>query len=307
MYLDPLFNRCAYKSSTPLALVSAPGQGKTQMVEAWCKRNNRTLVKLLASSLDETDVAGVIVPKDGHAVTLSPQWLPQLGNNGVLFLDECNCARKEVQDTLLTLVQSRHMPNGDRIPDGVMIIAAMNPSEMCDNYEMSPAMKTRFMWCHLRTSFNQTIQWLTCEDELFTDIPAPSTYQTFGEWHERFRKDKSFEPDKKALLQELSKLGFDYTSDEEFADEELGACARNFCNLMYWTQNALEVLQWASAFVSDKATEVIRTVNVASFRTTGNQVFGNRRTLTDVNEAENENINNRQNVMNNIMNEVGRV
>jgi MoxR-like ATPase len=140
-------DRSIRKPHVPIAFVGDPGTGKTAQVEKWAKRRGLPMVKLLASTLEESDVAGIVVRDGDHAKTLSPQWYLSLKDNpGVLFLDEINTCRKEVADTLLTLVCSRHLPNGDRLHDGVLIIAAMNDHEQCDNYELSPAMRTRFMW-----------------------------------------------------------------------------------------------------------------------------------------------------------------
>ena len=289
MSITPLLNRCVYKSSTALALVGSPGHGKTQMVEKFAKRNGFPMVKLIASSMDETDAAGVMVARDGKAVTLSPQWVDFLGERGILFLDEVNCARREVQDTLLTIVQSRHMPNGDRLGKGVMIIAAMNPSEMCDNYEMSPAMKTRFMWCRHRLSMAQWVAWFTgqSEDES-VDLPAPKEYQDFETWSERFRSDREFESDKKALLYEAVNVGFDFTPDELVADKELATCPRGVGNLMYWSRNALEAVQWASAFIDEDQAAILRSIPVTAYKNVGNSVFSNNRTQTEVNGEETE-------------------
>ena len=297
MSLTPLLNRCAFKVSTPLALVGSPGHGKTQMVEDFAKRNGLPLVKLIASSMDETDAAGVMVAQDGKAVTLSPQWVSELGDRGILFLDEVNCARKEVQDTLLTIVQSRHMPNGDKLGDGVMIIAAMNPAEMCDNYEMSPAMKTRFMWCRHRISYAQWVAWITGQsDDSANEIPAPSEYQTFGEWLARFQSERDFEADKKALLFEAANIGFEFTADEMVADKELATCPRGMGNLLYWSRNALEMVQWASAFIEEEQAAVLRSIPVTAYKNVGNSVFQNNRTQTEVNGEESELIEQRKEV-----------
>jgi len=161
----------------PVAFVGLPGAGKTAQIEDWCEKNSKVCVKILASTMDTTDVAGIIVSTaekrvvkvdgeltiqtvgKGSAEQLSPKWSTYLENGGVLFLDELNCAMKEVQDTLLSLIHSRHFPNGDRLHPQVQIVAAMNDSVQCNNYVLSPAMRNRFAWYTVQPSMKQWLHW----------------------------------------------------------------------------------------------------------------------------------------------------
>ena len=307
MSITPLLNRCYYKCSVPLALVSAPGQGKTAMVEKWAKANNIPFVKLLASSMDETDIAGIPVAKDNRAVTLTPQWVDKLRDRGVLFLDELNTARKEVQDTLLTLVQSRTLPNGDKIGDGVLIICAINPAEMCDNYEMSPAMVSRFMWVRLESTPSQTLAWLYGEETFnFDDEPAPVKYVTREMHEETARKSgRAFEADKRALMEEAISRGFSYTSDEAVTDASQICAPRALVNLLYWTENAFEMVKWAPAFLDENNASIIASVDVSSLDTVGNTIFGDKTgKRVAVNDEESEYIKQQEGILKRINGEV---
>lgn len=286
--LTPLLNRCFYKCGVPVVLESAPGQGKTAMVENWCKVNNIPLVKILASSMDETDIAGVMVPKDERAVNLTPQWADTLKDRGVLFLDEINTARKEVQDTLLTLVQSRQFPNGAKLGDGVLIIAALNPAEMCDNYEMSPALRSRFAWFKMADSYARFVAWVTGQEiNLSAKASAPVKFVTFGDWLNRFQNDPNFEADKKALLVEAGRLGMEFTADDCIVEGKQINCRRAFTNLLYWTANAYEMVKWASAFIDDNSASILASVNLESVQNVANAVFTNsNRKTVKVNEEE---------------------
>lgn len=130
----------------PLAIVGEAGMGKTAIVEEIASELNLPLVKLLTSSMDETDVNGIIIRTDDGAKYVSPAWSRKLAKDGILFLDEFNCGRKEVVDSLLTLVCNKQFPNGDKLGSNVIIIAAMNDAVRYNNYELSPAMKNRFAW-----------------------------------------------------------------------------------------------------------------------------------------------------------------
>jgi len=65
-----------------------------------------------------------------------------------------------VQDTLLTLIQSRTFPNGDKINKEVWFVGAQNPSISYNNYEMSPAMKNRFAWLHFEANEQTFAEYL---------------------------------------------------------------------------------------------------------------------------------------------------
>jgi len=221
-----------------------------------------------------------------------------------------NCARKEVQDTLLTVIQSRHLPNGDRLPEGAMIIAAMNPAEMCDNYELSPAMRTRFMWCRHQLDMNPFAAWLLGQNTTSFSpekYPAPKEHQTFEQWLELFRGSSEFEPDKKKLLLEAIKQGLNFTSDIDFGEVESATCPRTIANLFYWTKNAAEVVHFAPAFLDEKAVAVFKSIQVDVYRNVGNAVFKNTREQVELNEAENELLEQRQGLFSNIQNEVSAV
>lgn len=286
--LEPLLNRCFYKPEVALALESAPGCGKTAMIRDWCEQNNIPLVTLIASTMDETDLGG-LPSKDGDEVTyLNPKWLRKLGNRGVLFLDEINTARKEVQDTLLNLIQTRILPNGTKLSDGVLIIAAMNPAEMCDNYEMSPAMRSRFMWCKLVDSAAKHYAWVTGQDLSYTsNIPAPVKYITFKDWLNRFRHDPEFEADKKALYGEALRLGFEFTAEDCVTDTKIAACRRSMDKLLYWTANAYEMVKWAPAFIDDNNASILASVNLEAIDNVANSVFKNsNRKTVEANDEE---------------------
>ena len=304
--LTPLLNRCFYKCSVPVILESAPGCGKTAMVREWCKKNDIPLVTLLASTMDETDLAGLPVREGNETVYLTPSWVGKLGNRGVLFLDEVNTARKEIQDTLLTLIQTRILPNGTKLNDGILIIAAQNPAQMCDNYEMSPAMRSRFAWFKMRSTFSRYVAWITGQDIGVTEsAPAPVKYITLEEWMHRFRTEPEFEADKKALLMEADKLGLEITADENVTEGEMICCERNFTNLLYWTANAYEVVKWAPAFIDDNSASVLASVNLDSVQNVANAVFGNsNRKTVKVNEEEEEYNKSQSNILGRINNAV---
>ncbi|WP_206601426.1 ATP-binding protein [Clavibacter michiganensis] len=92
----------------PVHLWGAPGIGKSTMVEAFARDLGMDCVTLMATQLAPEDVAGVpqlITREDG--VTFSRFAPPEMlvrTEPFVLFLDELNGARPEVQKSLYSLV-----------------------------------------------------------------------------------------------------------------------------------------------------------------------------------------------------------
>lgn len=140
-----------------ILFIGPAGSGKTARIEAWAKKNNINLVKVLASVMDDTDLGGAIVPGTGeHAGTvhrLASTEFDELGSvpRSVLFLDEWNRANKNVRGTLLTLIQD-HVIRDDRLPgksrylpNFLFTIAAVNPANANYNTdELDDAERSRF-------------------------------------------------------------------------------------------------------------------------------------------------------------------
>lgn len=145
------------RSRTPVLLKSAPGIGKTSMVEDMAAKNNWGFTKIVASTMDPTDVQGLPyrdTDSDGKTTMVfsTPQWAVELNedaeNKGraILFIDELSTGSPSVQNALLTVIQSRHLTNGFELHPDVFIIAAMNPvgSGVAGVYEISSALANRF-------------------------------------------------------------------------------------------------------------------------------------------------------------------
>ena len=281
----------------------------TQQIESWAKQHNLPCVKLLASTLDQTDVAGIIVRDGNNAKTLSPDWINKLTDRGVLFLDELNTAIKEVQDALLTLICSRHLPNGEKLGDGVMIIAAMNDADQCDNYELSPAMRTRFMWIKHAMPMSKWASWFLGtgrSSRTITNATLPA-FQTQDEWLEWFQAEPEHDADKKALLTEAMKGGLTFDVGNAYVEKETATCPRGLTNLFYWCRNAYEAVYWAPAFVSDEAANILRSVNVTAYKNVANSVFQNKRKQVDVSDEEAEKLNRTSETINKIQEAVNAV
>lgn len=106
-------------------------------------------IKLRLAKQDTFDVS------NGFDFVL-PKSIADLPPHGILFLDEWNRADKAVVKAFFTLVEDRHIHN-KRIPDGIQIVAAMNPSEgayVVNEAEKDHAIRRRLTFVAVHTSLS---------------------------------------------------------------------------------------------------------------------------------------------------------
>ena len=126
----------------PTLYIGAPGIGKTAKIQAqydYCEI-------LLLSSCCEEDIAGIPYRDDNKERRTVPRFIEninKISNNKTvcLFLDEIDKARREVADTLLTLITN---PKHFGIAREIDIVAAANPPEWGGGDGISKAMQSRF-------------------------------------------------------------------------------------------------------------------------------------------------------------------
>lgn len=145
----------------PKLYIGPPGVGKTASV---CSQYDYTEVVLLSSSTEE-DLSGLPF-RDGHIeYRTQPAMFRRLneaaaqGKRVCLFLDELDKARREVADTLLTLIVSRRLGEW-ALPEGCDIVAAANPPEWGGGSGISRAMQTRFSIIRYKPSIPKWCEWL---------------------------------------------------------------------------------------------------------------------------------------------------
>jgi len=137
------------KARMPAVLVGPPGVGKTSKLYEIAKRMGYELITLVGSQLDPTDIVGL--PKGEHmgktadgkdvygTVNLSPWWQVRilLDEKVILFLDEMSNTSSATRASMLTMLQSREFPNGQKMPAKTIVVGAMNPTEQAaDGYDL---------------------------------------------------------------------------------------------------------------------------------------------------------------------------
>lgn len=137
------------KARMPAVLVGPPGVGKTAKLYELAERMKYSLVTLIGSQLDPTDIVGLpkgeILGKteDGEdiygTVNLSPWWQVKIlrERKVILFLDEMSNTSSATRASMLTMLQSREFPNGQKMPKETIVVGAMNPTEQAaDGYDL---------------------------------------------------------------------------------------------------------------------------------------------------------------------------
>jgi hypothetical protein len=148
----------------PILYVGAPGIGKTEMV----RQKYDHCEVLLLSSQNEEDIAGLPYREGEKERRTIPPYIERiveahkLGKKTCLFLDEIDKARREVADTLLTLVTH---PEHFGLPSETDIVAAANPPEWGGGDGLSKPMASRFAIIEMKTD---TEKWVSYMREKYT-------------------------------------------------------------------------------------------------------------------------------------------
>lgn len=129
------------KARVPIMLVGAPGTGKTKTVQSMADEMEYGLITLVGSRMDPTDISGLPaastyrdpVTKETIDVTsYHVQWWQakvMSEKKIIVFLDEFSNTPPSVRASLLTFLQDREFPNGDKLPKETIVLGAMNPVE----------------------------------------------------------------------------------------------------------------------------------------------------------------------------------
>ncbi|WP_088226826.1 ATP-binding protein [Desulfosporosinus sp. FKB] len=161
-------------------IVGESGIGKTALAKEIAKENNWSLIVINGNLLKEGEIGGLPTiesytgVKDDHekktTVYAVHHKLREIdeeiaqGKTVLLFIDEINRCEHTVQQELMNLILNREI-NGYELPEGVKILAAMNPSSKYGSdfdyqvVDMDAAQENRFVWLNMEPDYNQWIDW----------------------------------------------------------------------------------------------------------------------------------------------------
>lgn len=142
---DPQGNYCyPLVRQRPILLMGPPGIGKTAIMEQVARENQVGLVSYTITH--HTRQSAIGLPRvrdkiyDGRQISVTEYTMSEIIDSvyacmertgkreGILFIDEINCASETLAPTMLQFLQNKTF-GSHRVPEGWMIVAAGNPPE----------------------------------------------------------------------------------------------------------------------------------------------------------------------------------
>lgn len=144
--------------------VSAPGLGKSEILQQWCRQNGYGMYDLRAALVEAPDLTGYPVvttlpngrQKMFHA---TPDFLPEEGK-GVFFLDEVNRGATSTMNCFMQLLTDRKIKDYT-LPPGWIIASAVNPeNDLNDVNAMDSALKDRLEFFNIGYSKKAHVDYM---------------------------------------------------------------------------------------------------------------------------------------------------
>lgn len=116
----------------PILLVSAPGMGKSQLVEQVAAETYHEIIVLIGSIMDPTEISGLPYHDQGDRGKIA-RWAPfgplarilEAKSPTICFMDDVGQSSRDVQAAFMQLVEARSV-NGHEVPECVSFILATN-------------------------------------------------------------------------------------------------------------------------------------------------------------------------------------
>ena len=143
------------------------GVGKSSVVRQAAYQHEAELGKPVGfwdvrlSQCEVGDIKGMPYLDVENNVTrfLKQEWWPRdPDSHGVLFFDELNRASKDVLQAVFEICLDRRL-DGEKLPDGWRVVAAVNSSEDYDVAELDPALHDRWFHIDFDPSVNEWVDW----------------------------------------------------------------------------------------------------------------------------------------------------
>ncbi|NNE92337.1 MAG: AAA domain-containing protein [Verrucomicrobiales bacterium] len=147
-------------------LVGRHGIGKSQIVTAhFASRGMKVVPFFLGQMSDPGDLIGLLHKdeKTGRSVFLPPAWWPEDDEPIVLFLDELNRARPEILQTVMDLVLNKTLA-GKRLPEGSLVVSAVNEGDEYQLTELDPALVSRFNIYEFSPTLEDWLVWAAASE-----------------------------------------------------------------------------------------------------------------------------------------------
>src|SRR4051794_31812293 len=143
-------------------LVGKHGIGKSEIIRRFYEqeRRMRVVAFFLGQMSDPGDLIGLMHKDEetGRSVFLPPYWWPVDGRPVVLFLDELNRARPEILQSVHELALNKTLA-GKRLPEGSIVVAAVNEGDEYQLSDLDPALVSRFNLYEFAPTVDDWLVW----------------------------------------------------------------------------------------------------------------------------------------------------
>ena len=142
-------------------LMGRHGIGKSEIITSYYHSKKMKVVSFFLGQMsDPGDLIGLMNKneKTGISEFLPPFWWPVDGQAIVLFLDELNRARPEILQAVMDLTLNKTLA-GKELPQGSVIIAAVNQGDRYQLTDLDPALVSRFNLYHFDPTLDDWLRW----------------------------------------------------------------------------------------------------------------------------------------------------
>ena len=142
-------------------LIAKHGVGKSSVVKQVAQDNDWDFHDVRLSQCEVGDIKGLpyLDKENMQTIFLKPKWWPTDPNSkGILFFDELNRATKDVLQAVFEICLDRRL-DGDPLPEGWRVVAAINGDDDYDVIELDPALLDRWFVIDFDPSHKEWITW----------------------------------------------------------------------------------------------------------------------------------------------------
>lgn len=142
LILEQYYNNLSVRRSEVPLFRSDPGQGKTQIINAFAKKKGADIVTFIASQRLPNEISGMSMPDTKKKLMsfFDFDTFLAMKDGDILFLDEVLNANPMVMNAFLNMLEDRRTISGKKLAD-IFIVAAGNPQ---GSLIMTPQQKERF-------------------------------------------------------------------------------------------------------------------------------------------------------------------
>lgn len=147
-------------------LVGRHGIGKSDIIREFYSGRGMPVVSFFLGQMsDPGDLIGLMHQnrETGRSEFMPPYWWPQPDQPVVLFLDELNRARPEILQSVMELTLNKTLA-GKRLPEGSLIVSAVNEGDQYELTDLDPALVSRFNVYHFSPSVEDWLDWATANN-----------------------------------------------------------------------------------------------------------------------------------------------